>query len=104
MASPCTDFSVAKRGLWGMQASAAVAQGLGTFSSLSLGPGLSSCGTRAQLLWSVWDLPGPGMELMFPALAGGFFTTEPLGKIPKISLKCSPNFQLCFISGGLLSS
>ena len=68
------------------------------------GPRLSNCGTQTQLLWSVWDLPGPAMELVFPALAGGFFTTEPLGKIPKISLKRSPSFQLCFISGGLLSS
>ena len=25
------------------------------------------------------DLPGPGMESMSPALAGGFFTTEPPG-------------------------
>ena len=26
------------------------------------------------------DLPNPGIELVFPALAGGFFTTEPPGK------------------------
>ena len=26
------------------------------------------------------DLPGSGMELKSPALAGGFFTTEPPGK------------------------
>ena len=26
------------------------------------------------------DLPNPGIELVSPALAGGFFTTEPLGK------------------------
>ena len=26
------------------------------------------------------DLPDPGIEPMSPALAGGFFTTEPLGK------------------------
>ena len=29
---------------------------------------------------SMWDLPGPGIEPMSPALAGGFFTTEPPGK------------------------
>ena len=28
----------------------------------------------------MWDLPGPGIELLSPALAGGFFTTEPPGK------------------------
>ena len=27
------------------------------------------------------DLPDPGIELTSPALAGGFFTTEPPGKI-----------------------
>ena len=28
------------------------------------------------------DLPHPGMEIVSPALAGGFFTTEPSGKPP----------------------
>ena len=28
----------------------------------------------------MWDLLGSGTEPMFPALAGGFFTTEPLGE------------------------
>ena len=27
----------------------------------------------------MWDLPGPGLEPMSPALAGGFLTTEPPG-------------------------
>ena len=26
---------------------------------------------------SMWDLPGPGIKLMTPALAGGFFITAP---------------------------
>ena len=42
--------------------------------------GLCSCGLRAQLLHSMWDLPGPGVEPMSPALAGRFFTTQPPGK------------------------
>ena len=41
---------------------------------------LSSCGSRAQLLHGMWDLPRPGLEPMSPALAGGFSTTEPPGK------------------------
>ena len=41
---------------------------------------LSSCGTRASLLRGMWDLPGPGLEPMSPALAGRFSTTEPPGK------------------------
>ena len=30
----------------------------------------------------MWDLPGPGIEPMFPALAGGFLTTGPPGQFP----------------------
>ena len=41
---------------------------------------LSSCGSRAQLLLGMWDLPRPGLEPMSPALAGGFLTTAPPGK------------------------
>ena len=41
---------------------------------------LSSCGSRAQLLRGMWDLPGPGLEPVFPASAGGFSTTAPPGK------------------------
>ena len=32
---------------------------------------LSSCGSRAQLLHGMWDLPRPGLEHVSPALAGG---------------------------------
>ena len=41
---------------------------------------LSNCGSRAQLLRSMWDLPGPGLEPVSPALAGRFSTTAPPGK------------------------
>ena len=41
---------------------------------------LSNCGSRAQLLHSMWDLPRPGLEPMSPALAGRFSTTAPPGK------------------------
>ena len=43
---------------------------------------LSSCGSRAQLLHGMWDLPGPRLEPMFPALAGRFSITAPPGKPP----------------------
>ena len=40
----------------------------------------------------MWDLPGPGLEPVSPALAGGFLTTEPPGK-PGTSLStASPSF------------
>ena len=40
----------------------------------------SSCGSRAQLLRGMWDLPRPGLEPVSPALAGRFSTTAPPGK------------------------
>ena len=50
---------------------------------------LSSCGSRTQLLCSMWDLPRPGLEPVSPALAGRFSTTVPPGK--------PSNFILFFI-------
>ena len=41
---------------------------------------LSSCGSRAQLLRGMWDLPRPGLEPVSPALAGRFSTSAPPGK------------------------
>ena len=41
---------------------------------------LSSCGSRAQLLCGMWDLPRPRLEPVSPALAGRFSTTVPPGK------------------------
>ena len=46
---------------------------------------LSNCGSRAQLLCSMWDLPGPGLEPVSPASAGRFSTTAPPGK-PSLSV------------------
>ena len=47
---------------------------------------LSSCGSRAQLLRGMWDLPRPGLEPVSPALAGRLSTTAPPGK-PRNVLK-----------------
>ena len=41
---------------------------------------LSNCGSRAQSLRGMWDLPRPGLERVSPALAGRFSTTAPPGK------------------------
>ena len=41
---------------------------------------LSNCGSRAQLLRGMWDLPRPRLEPVSPALAGRFSTTVPPGK------------------------
>ena len=66
---------------------------------------LSSCGSRAQLLPSMWDLPRPGLEPASPALAGRFSTTAPPGKpntfiferyFPRYRILCWPAFFLAF--------
>ena len=79
-ASHCSGFPCGVQTL-GMQASEFVACQL---SSLAHGSehSLSSCGTWASFSCAMWDPPVPGIELMFPALAGRFFTTEPSGRPP----------------------
>ena len=47
----------------------------------------------------MWDLPGPGLEPVSPALAGGFSTTAPPGKVPlalnqKLEMKLSEEGML----------
>ena len=64
-ASHCSGFSCCR------------ARALGARASVVVACGLSSCGARAYLLHSMWDLPGPGIEPMSPVLAGGFLTTAP---------------------------
>ena len=54
--------------------------GFSSCGSLALERRLSSCGAQAQLLRHMWDLPGPGIEPVSPALACGFLTTAPPGK------------------------
>ena len=46
---------------------------------------LSSCGSQAQLLRGMWDLPRPGLEPVSPALTSRFSTTVPPGKPEKIT-------------------
>ena len=41
---------------------------------------LSNRGSRAQPIHGMWDLPRPGLEPVFPALAGRLSTTAPPGK------------------------
>ena len=41
----------------------------------------SSCGTQTQLSGCMWDLPGLGIEPVFPALASGFLATGLQGKL-----------------------
>ena len=57
---------------------------------------LSSCGSRAQLLRGMWDLPRPGLEHVSPALAGRFSTTAPPGK-PNLCFN-RPSLQVVLFS------
>ena len=50
---------------------------------------LSSCGSRAQVLRGMWDLPSPGLEPVSPALAGRFLTTAPPGKPHQLAFNVS---------------
>ena len=45
---------------------------------------LSNCGSWAQPLRSMWDLPRPGVEPVSTALAGRLSTTAPPGKPPSL--------------------
>ena len=68
-ASHCSGFSCCRT--WAL---------LSSWGSRALEHRFSSGGTQAWLLHGMWDLPGPGLELVFPALAGGFLPTVPPGK------------------------
>ena len=76
----------------GAQPSAAAVLRLGSCGVQALKRGLRSCAPRTQLLQGTWNLPEPGTEHMFPALAGGFLPTVP----PRKSL-CSLLITLCGI-------
>ena len=43
---------------------------------------LRSWGSRAWLLRSMWNLLGPGVEPVFPALASGFLSSAHQGRPP----------------------
>ena len=64
----------------GAQDSVVVVRGFSSCGSWALERKPSSCGARAQLLRGMWDLPGPEIEPVSPALAGGFLTIAPPGK------------------------
>ena len=63
-----------------LQSTGSRSVGFRSCGSRALERRLSSCGAWAQLLHSMWDLPGPGIEPMSPALASRFLTTAPPGK------------------------
>ena len=80
-ASYCDSFSCFRaRALRCMGFRSCSTHGLSGCGSLALEHRLSSWGPGALLLQGTWDIPRPGIESVSPALAGGFFPTEPPGK------------------------
>ena len=57
-----------------------LAHGLSGCSSQALEHRLGSCGPWAEWLQGTWDLSGPRIEPVFPALAGEFSSTVPPGE------------------------
>ena len=80
-ASHCNGFSCYGAQAVGAWASAFVARGLRSCISRALEHRLNSCGAWTQVLRSMLDPPTLGMKPMGPALEGGFFITEPPGKL-----------------------
>ena len=105
VASHCGSFSCC--GAWapGSRASVVVACGLSSCGLRALERRLSSCGARAQLLRSPWDLPRPGLEPVSPALAGGFLATAPPGKsrCPVFLFSKSGNPNQCIIHNKIVN-
>ena len=74
----CAGFSLQRPFL--LRSTGSRRAGFSSCGSRALEHRLSSCGVWAQLLRGMQDPPGPGLEPVSPALAGGFSTTAPPGK------------------------
>ena len=61
----------------------------------------SNCGSRAQLLRGMWDLPRPGLEPVYPASAGRLSTTAPPGKPSMPVLKYISSGSICIYPASL---
>ena len=79
------------------------AQAAGTWALGATARGLSSCGAWTWLPRSLWNPPGPGVEPMSPALAGGFLSTLPRGKTCSVFLKC-PQVWMGFRGGSVVKN
>ena len=79
-ASHCSGFSWCRAQGLGRAGFSSCSTQLSSRGSQALDHRVNSCGPWAELLCSTWDLPGSGIEPMFPAVAGGFFTTESPGQ------------------------
>ena len=79
-ASHCSGFSWCRAQALGRAGFSSCSTQLSSCSSKALDHRVNSCGPWAELLCSMWDLPGSRIEPVFPAVAGRFFTTESPGQ------------------------
>ena len=100
-ASHCSGFSCCGARALGSRASVIVTGGLSSCGSQAVEHRLSSCGAQVSLLRSMWDLPGPGLEPMSPALAGRILNHCTTREVPVMHFKgnCSWILPLNTISG-----
>ena len=81
----CTGFSVQRLLLlWSAGFRWSLASVVVVYRLQSTGP---VAGWWAQLLHGMWDVHRPAVKPLFPALAGGFLSTVPLGKSFEVSLR-----------------
>ena len=74
------------------------AHGLQCCSSGVLEPRLNSCGELGVVAPQYGDLPRPEIEPGSLTLAGGFFATEPLGKLSHAFLNLKPCMHGCLMA------
>ena len=91
-ASHCGGFSCCGARALGMRASVVVARGrpqlwlagIRSCGSRALERRLSSCGARASLLRDIWELPGPGLEPLSPAIGRRILNNCTTREAPKL--------------------
>ena len=79
----CSSWRCAGFSLWWLLLLGSIgsrAHALSNCRSWALECRLNRCGARAKLLHGMWNLPGPGIKPVSPALAGRFLTTELPGR------------------------
>ena len=79
----CCERSLSSCGAWTSHCSGVSrcrAWTLGSWASVVVARGLSSCDAWSLVFCNIWNLPRAGIKPVSPALAGGFLSTVPPGK------------------------
>ena len=88
--------SYCRAGLWGARTSVTTVRGLSGCGSRALERRPSASDAQAQLLRSMQDLPGSGIQPLSPALADGLVTIEPPGE-PSFTFFINYKMMLCIV-------